>query len=94
MCVEVIVKNGESEIQCTTVGELARALKMQPLLVSPDPEENCLCNARFTELGAVETTPDHPEYPWVGYVIDVKGRPASGGREPAPAHPGTTSDAT
>lgn len=73
MCVNVLVKQRCREDQiCETVGELARTLGMQPILVSPDPPENCLCNLRAEDLGAVHTIKPEDGFPWVGWVIRKK----------------------
>lgn len=69
MCIEILVKRDGEEITCATVGELAEALRLQSIQVSPDPEKNCLCNARLDELGARPTT-EEEGFPWPAYIID------------------------
>jgi hypothetical protein len=54
------------------VGELAKVLGVQPILVSPDPPGNCLCNLRAEDLGAVYTVKPEDGFPWVGWVIRKK----------------------
>jgi hypothetical protein len=70
MCVEVLVRHGDSETICATVGELATALKLKPIEVSPDSEEYCLCRARFDELKAREAVDGDLGWPFTGYVIE------------------------
>jgi hypothetical protein len=69
----VLVKQrGREDQVCETVSELATVLGLQPMLVSPDPAGNCLCNLRADDLGAVETTNREDGFPWVGWVIRKK----------------------
>jgi hypothetical protein len=73
MCVEVLVKRGEEEITCETVGELASALHLRPIEVSLDTEEDdCLCNMRYEDLKARRAT-EEEGFPWPEYIIDLNG---------------------
>ena len=69
MCTEVLVKIGKTEIYTETVGELARALGVSSNAVSNDPDDCCLCNAHFDQLGARWATEDEG-YPFPEFVID------------------------
>lgn len=75
MCVEVVVKQrGRADLICETVQGLADALGLQPIEVSPDPPENCLCNARWDDLGARQATEADSGWPMTGHVIDKSRR--------------------
>lgn len=71
MCVEILVICGDKRITCETVGELASALRLRPIEVSSDEEEDdCLCNARIEELKARPATEEEGS-PWPEYIIEV-----------------------
>lgn len=73
MCMNVVVRQRcREDLICETVAELAKALGLQPILVSPDPPGNCLCNLRAQDLGAVRTIKQEDGFPWVGWVIRKK----------------------
>jgi len=69
MCTEAnVIWNGEVT-ECDTVGKLAAALGVTATVVSDDPPENCLCNARWQELGARRAT-DAEGWPFPEYIIE------------------------
>lgn len=70
MCVAILVIHGDEKIICETVEELAEALKLRPIEVSPDPKDNCLCGARIDQLGARPATENDYGYPWTNWVIE------------------------
>lgn len=71
MCIEILVKVRNQLFPCTTVQELADALRKEPDEVSPDPPQNCLCNAYLDKLGARRAT-DEEGWPFPEYVIGLK----------------------
>lgn len=72
MCTEVnVIRNGVV-VACETVGQLAAALGVPlPAIASyADPEESdCLCSARWNELGARRATEDEG-FPFPEYIIE------------------------
>jgi hypothetical protein len=72
MCSQVLVKCGDQEVYCVSVGELAKALKLRLIEISPDEREDaCLCNARFDELSARRAT-EAEGFPFPDYIIELK----------------------
>lgn len=71
MCTKIMVKKEGREFYCDSVGELATVLDIQPILVSPDGPEFCLCNCRLEELGARRATKEEG-WPFPEYVIEKK----------------------
>jgi hypothetical protein len=69
MCTEANVVIGDQMIECETVGQLAAALGVQPVVVSNDPEDCCLCNAHWESLGARRAT-DAEGWPFPEYIIE------------------------
>lgn len=71
MCSEVHVVTGDQVIECETVGELAAALGVPLSAITryDNPEAgDCLCSARWDELGARRATEDEG-FPFPQYVI-------------------------
>ena len=78
MCTEAnVICNGEVT-ECETVGQLAAALGVATTVVSDDPPENCLCNAKWDELGARRAT-DAEGWPFPEYIIERPNPAISGG---------------
>lgn len=76
MCVAVLVKQaGKKDVVCETVGELADILGKRPIEVSPiEDRKNCLCGARFDELGAVDQNAAKGwtgGYEWPEYLLTL-----------------------
>ena len=71
MCTEVNVVIGDQVIACETVGELSAALGLPLAAITryDNPEAgDCLCSARWDELGARKATEDEG-FPFPEYVI-------------------------
>lgn len=69
MCTEAnVICNGEV-IECENVRELATALGVPPQVVSNDPPDCCLCNAKWDDLGARRAT-DAEGWPFPEYIIE------------------------
>ena len=69
MCVMYGVKRGKEITMCESVRELADALGLPASVISDDPEDNCLCNAKNAELNARRAT-DAEGWPFPQYIIE------------------------
>lgn len=70
MCDMYGVRVGLDMHVCDTVEQLATALGVECSVVSDDPPDCCLCNAKREALGARLAT-NRDGWPWPRYIIDV-----------------------